>query len=120
MLAGEAGRNQVEGTITFPGRPVSRVNIDLHPFYVMASYHATGKLSAGLYYSSILNREVAPSSGRYQKDWTLATRYDFNPFLYAKFEQHFIDGTQINYSASDNANLQPDTRMTLLKLGVSF
>ncbi len=56
----------------------------------------------------------------YEKDWALAARYDFNSFLYAKVEQHFIDGTETGFAASDNPDLQPTTRMTMLKLGVSF
>ena len=86
----------------------------------MASFRATQKLAAGAYYSSSINRQAAFTSARYQKDWALTARYDFNPFLYGKVEQHFIDGTQIGFDASDNSNLQRNTRMTLLKLGVTF
>ena len=58
---------------------------------------------------------------RRSRDWAIATRYDFNQYLYAKAEQHFIDGTLIDYDTLDNLNgLQPTTRMTILKMGVSF
>ena len=120
MLAAEGSRFQFASETQLVGLPLSRLARDQRDFYVMASWRVTAKLSSGIYYSSTIDAKLPTSSARYQKDWTLATRYDFNPFLYAKFEQHFIDGTQINYSALDNLNLQPNTRMTLLKLGVSF
>jgi hypothetical protein len=64
---------------------------------------------------------VAVSSARYQKDWALSARYDFNPFFYAKAEEHIMDGTLLGYSVSNNTGgLLPNDRMTLLKLGVSF
>ena len=86
----------------------------------MASYRPAAKLTTGLYYSSYIDLQAPPDSLRYQKDWALAARYDFNPYLYAKLEQHFIDGNAIGISTTDNQNLQPDNRMTMLKLGVSF
>ena len=73
-----------------------------------------------MYYSSVINRQAAFTSARYQKDWAISGRYDFNPYLYLKAEQHIVDGTELGYSTSDNTNLKPNTRMTLLKLGVSF
>jgi hypothetical protein len=66
-----------------------------------------------------MNPQLPVSSARYQKDWALAGRYDFNPYLYLKLEQHFVDGTAIGLD-SDNPDLRPNMRMTLLKLGVSF
>jgi hypothetical protein len=86
----------------------------------MASYRLSDRLTSGLYYGSMINLQLPVSSGRYQKDWALCARYDFNPFLYAKIEQHIIDGTGSGFSTSDNSALQPNTRMTMLKLGVSF
>ena len=86
----------------------------------MSSYKLTSKLTAGAYYSSFINCSAPVNSSRFQKDWTISTRYDFNPYLYAKAEQHFIDGTGNGFNASDNPNLQPTTRLTILKLGVSF
>jgi hypothetical protein len=120
MLAGEYNRIAFTATINFPGIPTIVVPTDERTFYVMSSYRISNKLSGGLYYSSFLNRKADFNSGRYQKDWALAARYDFNPFLYAKVEQHWIDGTGVGYSATNNANLKPTSRMTLLKLGVSF
>ena len=120
MLAAEVSRLQFASQTQLGGLPITLLQRDQHDFYVMASWRLTAKLSSGLYYSSAIDAKLPTSSARYQKDWTLATRYDFNPFLYAKFEQHFMDGTELNYSSLDNSNLQPNTRMTLLKLGVTF
>ena len=41
-------------------------------------------------------------------------------YLYLKAEQHVIQGTGIGYDSTLNPNLQPNTRLTALKLGVSF
>jgi hypothetical protein len=58
---------------------------------------------------------------KYSKDWTISGRYDFNQFLYAKAEQHFIKGTAQGYDITLNPNgLQPNTKLTILKMGVSF
>ena len=119
-VASEFSRVLVQDDLTLIGGPVVTLLTDQRPYYVMASYKATGKLSGGLYYSADVDHRAAFTSGRYQKDWALAGRYDFNSFLYAKVEQHWIDGTLRGFSASDNPNLQPATKMTLVKLGVSF
>lgn len=119
MIAAEFGRVQLNSTTVIAGA-TTLTPIDQHPFYGMASYLLTRKLTGGLYYSSFIDHKAAFTSARYQKDWALAARYDFNPFLYLKVEQHFIDGTAVGFSTSDNPALKPDTRMTMLKLGVSF
>jgi hypothetical protein len=121
MIAAEYSRLAVRPTIQFIGLPPIVTGIDQREFYAMASYRVSSKLTGGLYYSSSLDHKQPVSSGRYQKDWALAARYDIDSFLYVKLEQHFVDGTEIGYAASDNPNgLQPTTRMTLLRLGVSF
>jgi len=120
MIGGEYNRLALLPVIQFPGAPTIYAPYDQRAFYAMASFRATQKLAVGAYYSSSINRQAAFTSARYQKDWALTARYDFNPFLYGKVEQHFIDGTQIGFDASDNSNLQRNTRMTLLKLGVTF
>jgi hypothetical protein len=121
MLAGEFARVAPHGSIRLVGIPPIYTSMDQRAFYVMASYKPLNKLTGGLYFSSSIDGKAASASARYQKDWTLSGRYDFNPYLYLKLEQHFIDGTQIGYSVSNNsAGLKPNTRMTLLKLGVSF
>lgn len=121
MLAGEYSRLALRANLTFPGIPLIATRADERLFYVMGSYKLATKLTGGLYYSSAIDHEVKPSSRKYQKDWALSTRYDFNPFLYAKVEEHFVDGTLIGYSSSNNPNgLKPNTLMTFLKVGVSF
>lgn len=121
MLAGEYSRWANNSTVQFPGAPPDVAYEDDRSFYDMASYKLTGKLTGGLYYSSLSNRQLGFSSNRHQKGWALSGRYDFNPFLYLKLEQHFVDGAVVGYSTLDNADgLMPTTRMTLLKLGVSF
>jgi hypothetical protein len=120
LLASELGRLIILSDAAFPGIPDNVVHVDERPWYVMATCKITPKLSGGAYYSSIVEHQGSSGSSGYEKDWTVATRYDFNPFLYLKGEQHWVNGTLIGFSTSDNTDLQPKTRMTLLKLGVSF
>jgi len=120
MVGGEYQRIRLNSTTRFPGLPAFVNEVDARNFYVMTSYKASSKLAAGTYYSSTMNLKAPVSTSRFQKDWTVSARYDFNPYLYAKAEQHFINGTATGFNASDNPNLQPTTRMTILKLGVSF
>ena len=61
-----------------------------------------------------------PGPDRYTKDWTVSGRYDVNQFIYLKAEQHFIQGTSISFDNSNNTDLQPTSRLTVLKVGVSF
>ena len=95
--------------------------VDDRSWYAMGSYKLTDKLVAGVYLSQQVNRQAALGPARYSKDWALSGRYDFNQYLYAKAEQHFIDGTAIGYDTALNPNgLKPDTRLTILKVGVTF
>jgi hypothetical protein len=119
MVAGEYIRIVINSTIQLTGIPPIPLRDDIRAFYAMSSYKISEKLTGGMYFSSSINLQVPVTSARYQKDWAIAGRYDFNPFLYIKIEQHFIDGTAIGFSSSDNpGGLQPNTRMTLLKIGV--
>jgi hypothetical protein len=121
MVGGEYTRQALTKVLAFNGVPPTVSYKDLRAFYGMATFKVSEKLTAGIYYSSALDRKVAVSSARYQKDWALSARYDFNPFLYAKAEEHIMDGTLLGYSVSNNTGgLLPNDRMTLLKLGVSF
>jgi len=87
----------------------------------LASYKLTDKLSGGLYDTQLVDHQAALGALRYTKDWAISGRYDFNQFLYAKAEEHFIDGTNLNYDTVLNAGgLKPSTRLTILKVGVSF
>jgi hypothetical protein len=121
MFAGEYARIDPPVIVSFPNGPTFPIPIDTRGWYGMATYKITSKLTAGLYDSQFFNRGTPLGPARFSKDWALSARYDFNQFLYAKAEQHFIDGTAVGYSGADNTNgLQPDTRLTILKLGVSF
>jgi hypothetical protein len=120
MISGEYNRLALLATAPLAGFPTVYNPFDQRSFYAMASYRATPKLSGGLYYSSSIDHKAAFPSSHYQKDWALTARYDFNSFVYAKAEQHWMDGTELGFFASNNSNLQLSTRMTLLKLGVSF
>lgn len=121
MLAAEWDRLPVAGTVVFPEVSSSVIQLDQRAWYVMGSYKVTPKLTTGLYLSQSFDHQAALGPARYSKDWALSGRYDFNEFLYVKVEQHFIDGTEIGYDTQLNPNaLKPDTRLTVLKIGVSF
>ncbi|KAA6464816.1 hypothetical protein DYQ86_02340 [Acidobacteria bacterium AB60] len=119
MVAGEyerlAGSYMLRGLAPAPGR------FDQRPWYAMTSYKVSQKASAGMYVTQEVDHQALLGPARFFKDWAFSGRYDFNAFLYAKAEQHFIDGTSVGYDIDANPHgLKPDTRLTLLKLGVSF
>ena len=121
MVAGEYRRMALQANIAFSGAPSITDALDFRLWYAMASYKVSSKISGGLYYSSANDHQSLPGPGKYQKDWALCGRYDFNSYLYGKVEQHIMDGTLLGYSSTDNPNgLAPNARMTLFKLGVSF
>jgi len=120
MVAYEFSRSWGNALTQFPGAPASFLRNDDRGWYGMASYKVTGKFTAGLYESQNSDHQAPLGSGRYQKDFDLTARYDFNGFLYAKAEQHFIQGTGLGYDANLNPNLQPNTWLTALKVGFSF
>lgn len=118
---GEYSRQTYSDTLAFTGLPASPGASDERIWYTTATYKLTDKLTTGVYYSSVFDLKAQLGPSRYQKDWTVSGRYDFNPFLYAKAEEHFMDGTYTGYSTSNNTSgLKPNTKMTLIKLGVSF
>jgi hypothetical protein len=121
MIAGEYTRQALQKTTAFVGGPTIFVDKDQRAFYLMASYKLAAKLTAGVYYSYSLDKKLPVGAARFQKDWAISARYDFNPFIYTKVEQHVIDGAELGYSTSNNlAGLPPNSLMTLLKFGVSF
>jgi hypothetical protein len=121
MAAAEYTRVDPGGTIVLAPLPQSPFKYDYRGWYGMFTYKATSKLTAGIYDSQYFNRQAALGPSRFSKDWALSARYDFNQFLYAKAEQHWIDGTAIGYDTANNpGGLQPDTRLLILKVGVSF
>jgi len=121
MVAVEAQRIAGQYTLQFAGPPAAPGRFDLHSYYEMASYKLTEKLTVGAYNSQTYNRAAPLGPSRYSKDWVVSGRFDFSQFLYAKAEQHFIDGTDEDYDADLNpGGIKPTTRLTVLKLGVSF
>jgi len=121
MVAGEYSRLPSHGAFQVPHLFTQPYNIDYRDWYAMASYKLTGKLSAGVYDSQFFDHRSALGPARYQKDWAISGRYDFSQFVYAKAEQHFIDGTVVSYDTARNpGGLKPTTRLTILKIGVSF
>jgi hypothetical protein len=127
MMAAEHMRLPTNISAVFPVFSEAE-RIDYQEWYAMATYKLTSKLTGGLYNSQFFNRQAALGPGRYSKDWTIAGRYDFNEFLYAKAEEHFVDGTAIGYDYTMNAVTPgspspakyPNSRLTVLKIGVSF
>jgi hypothetical protein len=121
MVAYEYSRQQYEGDTEFPDSPVSTYRSDPRTWYAMASYKFTDKFTLGAYDSQLVDRQLPLGDGRFSKDWTVSARYDFNQYLYAKAEQHFIDGVNLGFDETMNPNGPlPTTRLTILKMGVSF
>jgi hypothetical protein len=120
MVGGEYTRQALQKTTAFVGGPTIFIPKDQRAWYMMASYKLSEKITGGIYYSDSFDQQLPRSAARFQKDWALSARYDLNTFLYLKAEQHWIDGTELGYSTSDNTALQPNTRMTAFKIGVSF
>jgi hypothetical protein len=122
MVAAERVRAPLAISFTAPtSSQVILANHDNRGWYGMGTWRFSDKLSGGMYYSSLFDRKATLGPQRYEKDWALSARYYFNSFLYAKAEQHFVDGTNVGFSSSDNPHgLQKTTRMTMLKIGVSF
>jgi hypothetical protein len=125
MVAAEYER--IDGVLTLIGLSPYPSRFDERPWYGMASYKVTGKLSGGVYDTQEINHQDPIGPARYFKDWVVSGRYDFSQYLYAKAEQHFIDGTAVGYDAALNppsaalpTGLKPNTKLTILKIGVSF
>jgi hypothetical protein len=124
MVAAEYSRTTGSALVTLPALGaygISLTPVDTRAWYGMASYKITGKLTAGAYDSQYFSHKVALGPARYSKDWVVSGRYDFNQFLYAKAEEHIIDGTEIGYDTTLNAGgLKPTSKLTILKMGVNF
>jgi len=122
MVAGEYTRLPAHVVETFPAPVGPRlIGNDQRSWYGMASYKVTGKLTAGVYDSQEVIHSDPLGPARFSKDWAISGRYDFNQFLYAKAEEHFIDGTAASYDHDMNPDgLKPTTKLTILKIGVSF
>ncbi len=102
--------------------PINELDLtDMRSWYGMFSYRVSGKLSAGVYDSQWIDHQAALGPSRYSKDWAISGRYDFNSFLYAKGEEHIIEGTGQNLDHTMNPQgAKTSFLFSLLKLGVSF
>ena len=121
MVAVEYQRNNPSVLFQFAGPAAPQTRLDFRSEYGMASYKVTDKLTGGVYYSQEFDHQAALGPARYQKDWDIAGRYDFNQYVYAKAEEHFIEGTLNNYDANLNpGGLKPNSKLTVLKIGVRF
>lgn len=122
MLAAEHYRLPVTYSVVVPTAGVNQVgHLNQQSWYGMVSYKVTDKFTAGVYDTQSFDRESGLGPGRYLKDWAFSGHYDFNQYIYAKVEEHLYDGTEWGYDNTLNPNgLQPTTRLTILKLGVSF
>jgi len=119
MIAAEYERS--DGSLLLSGLSPVPSRFDSRPWYVMTSYKVSNKLTAGVYSTQDINHADPLGPARYFKDWAISGRYDFNQFIYAKAEQHIIDGTAVGFDANMNPNgIQPTTKLTVLKIGVSF
>jgi hypothetical protein len=120
MVASEYSRSWGNQLVQFPGTPDSYARNDDRGWYTMASYKITSKFTPGAYISQNADHQAPISSSRHYNEWVISGRYDFTEFLYAKAEEHFIDGTGLAYDTNLNPNLQPKTKLTALKIGVTF
>jgi hypothetical protein len=112
----------VKGTDSFNfGAGAAPLPFASRGWYAMASYKVTDKFTVGTYDSQDFSTVSPLGPARYSKDWVASTRYDFTQYLYAKAEEHFIQGTAQDYDTDLNpAGLKPATKLTVLKVGVSF
>lgn len=121
LLAYEYVRTVIGGHLTFPHFVVRFGPSDAREEYAMATYKVTDKLSAGGYFSYLFSQHLQNVGANFQKDYTVAARYDFTQYLYAKAEQHFINGEGVGYDNTLNPDgLKPNSKLTVLKVGVSF
>jgi hypothetical protein len=121
IVSGEWNRTPIKPTTQLTGIPPIHIHSDQRAWFGMASYRLTDKLTAGVYDSQVVDHQAKLGPARHSLDWTFSGRYDFNQFLYAKAEEHFIDGTSEDYDTALNpSGLKPTTKLTILKVGVSF
>jgi hypothetical protein len=112
---------RIHTSLRFAGLSPIPELVDMRTWFAMASYRLTGKLTAGAYVSQDFNLDGALGPSRFSKDWVVSGRYDLGQYLYAKAEEHFLDGTAVGYDVDLNPNgLKPTTALTVLKMGVSF
>ena len=121
VLSGELSN----GPISLQLGSAPKTNLRYPSWYVMASYHLTGKLTLGSYYSQYLGftegLRDSKDPSTYQNDVTLNGRFDFTHHLYFKLEGHYLHGTAAGFYAAQNPDgLQKDTRLMLARIGFTI
>ena len=109
--------------VTVDGSAPSASGFNTPSWFAMGGYHLTGKLQAGVYYTSFVVASAADKSdpANFSRDWVVSSRYDLNSNLYAKLEGHFIDGNAAGFYGFDNPNgLTPKTNLLVAKVGFTF
>jgi hypothetical protein len=119
MVAFEYERNWGNAQDVFPlGTTVTRS--DDRSEYQMLTYKVLPKLTLGVYNSQNSDHQAPLGPGRYQKDWTISGKFDFDQYLYAKVEQHFTKGNGLDVDDGANTVVLPTNNVTALKVGVTF
>ena len=108
-----------------PGGPIPVPNpVDWRSWYAMTSYRVAKKLQLGTYYSHLVDAgggQNTSHTGNYSKDWTISGRFDFNPHLYVKVEEHFVHGTDLGFYSDSNPNgSKPRSNILAARVGVTF
>ena len=104
----------------FPDSPSTNLRNDDRGWYAMASYKVTAKLTAGLYDSQNSDHQAPLGPQRYYKEWVFSARYDFSQFFYLKAEEHLIQGTGLAFDSNLNPDIRPSSKLTAIKVGVTF
>ena len=120
-FAAEYDRIPIHATVTI-GSAVIPFVVDGRSWFVMGSYRLRKNVQLGSYYSHYVNKSLDTTQpANYSKDWVVSGRYDFNAYVYAKIEGHFLHGTGLGYYGSTNPNgLAPNSKMLAAKIGFSF
>jgi hypothetical protein len=92
------------------------------------SYRLNDRLELGYYHSRYVQDVTLTSSDdtNHIRDNAIATRVDLNRFWHVKVEGHFIDGNgNISYARgfylrSNPAGFEPQTKMLVIRTGVTF
>jgi hypothetical protein len=120
MFAAEWNRQAGSSSLNLTGSPADAKPYDSRGWYAMATYKLKEKLTVGAYDSQYFELQQPRGADRYSKDWAVSGRYDVTQFLYLKAEQHFIQGTALSFTNALNPDPRPTSRLTALKIGVSF
>ncbi|MBZ5577044.1 MAG: OprO/OprP family phosphate-selective porin [Acidobacteriia bacterium] len=113
--------------LAIPEMRLQAVAQDTRAWYLMAAYRIHPKVNLGAYCSryryAALKAFGNPSEPArlYSNDWVTAIRIDPNPYLYFKFEAHYIDGTAGGFYVSTNpTGFDRLTRLVVARIGFTF